>query len=152
MGRINIAIPGVICDGVLYAYGATKDRKHAEKIISSLPLTGCEEADRLLIQDAIDTNRLKAAILYNGNTVYPFDRHVKEYKRLLRHNDLGRMSKSFYSFLHLACGDIAHYDYGGYIAYYDGDFSRVDGEIIQKAWTPGWRTDVQRIFDAIQVK
>ena len=151
MARTSIEIPEAIRKGVLYAHGSARDREVAEKLISALPLTGDERNDRMLIQDAIDAHRIRAAILYNGNTVWAFDKYVREYRRLKRSNDLTRMTKGFYEFLIYACDDIAHYDYGGYIAFYDEDFGRVDREIIQRARVPGWKSDVQHILDTIQI-
>lgn len=150
MARTNIVIRGVIEAGVLYVYGSQTEQEKAKGIISSLLLTGNEGVDRLIIQRAIDDYGLKAAVLYDGNIVYPYGKHVREYQRLRKSNNLGRMTKAFYEFLHLACGDIAHYNYGGYVDYYNNDFSRVNREIIQTARTPAWHTDVQNIFDAIQ--
>ena len=58
---------------------ATIDR--ATPIIERLNLTGIESKDRLLIQNCIDDNKIGATILYDGNTVYSFNKIVDKYKK-----------------------------------------------------------------------
>lgn len=53
-------------------YGNTKQIEEASKNIEELNLSGKEQSDRLIIQQCIDDNNIKASILYNGNIVYPY--------------------------------------------------------------------------------
>ena len=98
---------------------ATIDR--ATPIIDRLNLTGIESKDRLLIQNCIDDNKIGATILYDGNTVYSFNKIVDKYKKIQKDNMLLNLSDDLYKFFLNACGDIAHYDKSGYIYYYDND-------------------------------
>lgn len=126
-------------------YGSRKDIDKAVEILSRIP--GLDEMRtgeaRVLIQDTIGKNRLKARILYDGKTIYDMDRILNNLKRIIKHGrlfgktrirfiPLGSMlcmpatprdfkpilSKYFYEFLHLQCGSIAHYNRAGWIAHY----------------------------------
>ena len=108
-----------------------------------------EGAIRLKIQDAIDTHNIKAGILVDGNTVYPYKKTVKQYEQLKKSGKLEQMTDFFYKFLHLNF-DIAHYDKRGYIWHYDNDFATMRKAVLDTATTPGWKTDVQRILNHIQ--
>lgn len=103
---------------------ATIDR--ATPIIDRLNLTGIESKDRLLIQNCIDDNKIGATILYDGNTVYSFNKIVDKYKKIQKDNMLLNLSDDLYKFFLNACGDIAHYDKSGYIYYYDNDFRKLE--------------------------
>ena len=63
-------------------YGSNAIIQNEKQIIENLELTGNESADRLIIQQCIDDNKLKSDILYDGNTVYPFEKIVKAYRKL----------------------------------------------------------------------
>jgi hypothetical protein len=104
---------------------------------------------RLILQDAIDAHNIKAAILVDGNTVYPYKRIVREYEQLEKSGRLDAMSDAFYKFLHLNF-DIAHYSKSGYIAYYGNDFTEMKKAVLDRASVPGWHTDLRRILDRIQ--
>jgi len=139
-------------------YGTQKDITAAEAIIDMIEGLECvikghrlaNEGDiRLKLQDAMDVHGIKATILVDGNTVYPYVKIVKHYEMLKRRGTLEKMSDVFYKFLHLNF-DIAHYDKTGYISTYNNDFATLKRKVIDKATTPGWHTDVQRILDHIQ--
>ena len=139
-------------------YGTTKAIAEAEAVLDRLDgMEGevigrrmqNEGEIRLKIQNAIDSHNLKATILVDGNTVYPYIKIIREYEKLKKSGTLEKMSNEFYKFLHLNF-DIAHYDKNGYIATYNNNFAELKREIIDSATTPGWHTDLQRILDYIQ--
>ena len=63
-------------------YGKPEIIESEKRVIENLYLTGNEYEDRLIIQKAIDEHNLKSDILYDGNTVYPFEKIVKLYRKL----------------------------------------------------------------------
>ena len=79
---------------------------------------GNEEHDREDIASIISEHKLKAAILYRGNTVWDIDRLVKNVKTIVKHNDMLKMNGYTYKFFSLVCGSIAHYNIHGWIANY----------------------------------
>jgi len=138
-------------------YGNTKEISAAEAVLDTI--TGLEsqmlgrrllnEGEiRLKIQDAIDTYKLKAHILVDGNTIYPYQKIIKQYEQLKKSSKLEKMTNDFYNFLHTNF-DIAHYDKNGYIAHYGNDFSAMK-TVLDNATTPNWHTDVQRILDYVK--
>lgn len=104
---------------------------------------------RLKIQELMDHGLIKADILVDGNTVYPYLKTIKEYDRLKKIGCLDTMTNSFYLFLSLNF-DIAHYNKQGFIGYYDGDFFRMKSDILDHASVPVWHTDLRKILDYIQ--
>ena len=139
-------------------YGKQKEISEAEAMLDSIEDLCIEiegyrlrnEGDiRLKIQDAMDRRPIKAHILVDGNTVYPFTKTIREYERLKKSGNLEKMTKYFYTFLYLNF-DIAHYDIQGYIDYYNNDFATMKRAVLDRATTPAWHTDVQRILDVIQ--
>jgi hypothetical protein len=141
-------------------YGSTKDIAAAEAILDTIDGLECEivncrlrneGAIRLKIQDAIDTYNIKAGILVDGNTVYPYKKTVKQYEQLRKSGKLEKMTDFFYKFLHLNF-DIAHYDKNGYICHYNNCFAAMHKAVLDNATTPGWYTDVQRILNYVQAQ
>ena len=124
-------------------YGSRQEIDHAKLWLVGLALTEVESTDRLVIQDCIDTHKLKASILYNGNGVYPYNKIMEEYKKLLK-LWVRSLSDYLYKFLSLQW-TIAHYNKQGWIETYP----RLDDvkEILLTATVPSWKTDVQRILD-----
>ena len=104
---------------------------------------------RLIIQDMIDIHNIKADILVDGNTVYPYQKIIRQYDQLKKSGTLDRMTDDFYKFLHLNF-DIAYYDKYGYIAHYNNSFRAMKRAVLDNATTPGWYTDVRRILNYIQ--
>ncbi len=104
---------------------------------------------RLKIQESLDTHNLKASIMVDGNNVYPYRKIISQYDQLKKSGKLEKMTDAFYQFLYLNF-DIAHYDKGGYIDYYNNDFWAMKRAVLDNATTPGWHTDVQRILNYIQ--
>lgn len=132
-------------------YGNNDTIQNEKVIIENLKLTGNEYADRLVIQQCIDDNKLKSDILYEGNTVYPFEKTIKEYRRLQKSGTLDNMSKYMYHFFIYACNDIAHYDMGGYKSYYDNSFRKLEDELLSNNWTSSRFTDIDRIFKELKI-
>jgi len=108
-------------------YGKPREIETAEKILDSLNLTGDEYNDRLAIQKGIDEQKIKADILYGGNSVYSFDGIVRDFKRALKSKpgpvtEYGNgdydLTDCLYKFLSLACGSIAHFNKFGWIGTY----------------------------------
>lgn len=133
-------------------YGSTSVT-HAEKeIINNLELTGNESKDRLIIQQCIDDNKLKSNILYDGNTVYSFEKVVKQYRKLQKEDKLNNMSEYMYHFFTNACGDIAHYDIGGFRAYYNNSFRNLEKELLSRdTFIPQWHSDLDKIFKELKI-
>lgn len=140
------------CKKRIVLIGTEKEVRDAEKVILSLDLTWNESVDRLVLQDAIDTYTLRAKIYYNGNDIVPYKKTLREFKKYNRQRTLDGLSNYFYNFLHLDCGDSAHYDKSGYVDYYDNSFSRVKREVIDKSIPPHWKTDLIRVFEVIKNK
>jgi len=139
-------------------YGTSKAIAEAEAVLNSLEgleseIIGSrlhnEGGIRLKIQDAIDAHNIKANILVDGNTVYPYKKTIKQYEQLKKSGKLEKMTDFFYMFLS-SNFDIAHYDKNGYVWHYDNDFSAMHKAVLDTASTPGWYTDVQRILNYIQ--
>ncbi len=120
-------------------------------IIENLELTGNECVDRLIIQKCIDDNKLKSSILYDGNTVYPFEKIVKAYRRLQKSGSLENLTKEMYDFFMYACGDIAHYDIGGYKYYYNFSFRELENELLKDCWTATRFSDIDKIFKELKI-
>jgi hypothetical protein len=142
----------------IVVYGTSAVVNAAESILDTLngleaQMSGYRlnnESDiRLIIQEAIDNHNIKASILVDGNGVYPYKIIVRQYEKLKKSGKLETMTDAFYKFLSLNF-DIAHYDRRGYIAHYGNSFANMKKIVLDKATTPVWKTDVQRILDYIQ--
>ena len=141
-------------------YGAKKEVERAENVLRGIALTEDEPTDRLAIQSAIDTNKLRAVIAYDGNFVWSFDRVIRDFKRALKSKpckatEYGsgewNMTDYLYEFLSLACGSIAHFSKHGWIGSYPTKqdlrafcFRNEFGKNILKN-QPSWKTDSQKI-------
>lgn len=133
-------------------YGNNEGILQKEKtIIENLDLTGNEHDDRLIIQKCIDDNKLKSDISYNGNTIYPFEKTVKLYRQLQKNDSLENLNKYMYHFFTLACGDIAHYDIGGYKSYYNYSIRELENTVLKDIWTTRWQSDCDRIFRELKI-
>lgn len=132
--------------------GNNSNIEKAENIISILPLTGNEGTDRIIIQKAIDNNKLNASILYDGNTVYSFDKTVKEYRKLQKTGSLRDMTEYMYHFFTNACGDIAHYNIEGFRANYNYSLQNLEKHLLSRDnYTPSWHTDLDLIFKELKI-
>jgi len=133
-------------------YGSNSILEEEKSIIDSLPLTGNEGKDRLIIQQCIDDKGIKSNILYDGNTVLPFNKIVNEYRKLQKDGTLTKMSERMYNFFHLHCGDIAHYSISGYRANYNNSLKQLESQILsQEQFVPGWHTDLDKIFKELKI-
>lgn len=141
----------------LAIYGTKKAIEEAKQMLDAIPDLDMEMSGyrfaregklRLQIQDAMERGTTKASILVDGNTVYPYGIILKEFRRLKKSGGLEKMTDRFYQFLHLNF-DIAHYNKGGYIDTYNNDFHLMYDQVLARASTPAWHTDIQRILDAI---
>lgn len=140
------------CKKRITLFGTEKEIRDTEKVISNLNLTWSESTDRLILQEAIDNHNLKADILYEGNTIIPYKKTLREFRKYNKKGTLDNLTNYFYKFLHLNCGDIAHYNKHGYIDYYDNDFTRVKEEVINRAIAPYWKSDLIKVFEEIKNK
>ena len=132
-------------------YGSNAIIQNEKQIIENLELTGNESADRLIIQQCIDDNKMKSDILYDGNTVYPFEKIVKAYRKLQKSGTLDNLTKEMYHFFMYACGDIAHYDIQGYKCYYNNSFRQLENELLANNWTASRFTDIDKIFRELKI-
>lgn len=132
-------------------YGNQATINRAVKLIENLDLNGNETSDRLTIQKCIDDNKIGATILYEGNTIYSFNKILKEYRKLQREGSLEFLTKDMYNFFMNACGDIAHYDISGYRYYYDNSFRKLESEFLSKAHITSRFSDVDRIFKKLKI-
>lgn len=132
-------------------YGSDSIIQKEKTIIEKLELTGNESQDRLLIQDCIDKNKLKSDVVYEGNSVYPFEKIIKAYRKLQKSGTLDGLTKEMYHFFIYACEDIAHYDLQGFRAYYDNSFRKLEDELLSRRglWTRF--SDRDRIFKELKV-
>ena len=102
-------------------YGSRKDQEVAYDLIANKhfnKITGNEVKDRIYLMHLICNLKVKAAILYNGNTVYDNNKILRNLRTIKRQNDMSKMTKYTYQWLTLACGSIAHYNIHGWIAEY----------------------------------
>ena len=139
-----------------------------------------EPVARIMLQDLIDENDIRATILVNGNTVYSKKRilmnlrRIVELKRLYKdktpHRELVAgvlylpaetdpvLSKYFYEFLSQQCGSIAHYNIHGWIAEYPTleDLKKFfkRNELGHRVLDdiPSRHTDAIRIVEAIEIQ
>jgi hypothetical protein len=114
--------------GKITYFGSEKDIARATAVINNgQKLTKMSEAKaRLKIQTLIDEHKLKATVLYNGNTVWSKTRILRSLRRIMKEKTLYNpiqekppfLSLYFYEFLHQECGSIAHYDIHGWMHKY----------------------------------
>ena len=147
MERIEI----IINNRRINLYGSKAIIEKEKPIIEHLKLVGLEDKDRLIIQKCIDENKLKCDILYEGNTVYPFEKIIKEYRRLQKDYSLEKLSNDLYHFFMNACGDIAHYDKAGYRCYYNDSIVELENRFLKKSYTASRFSDVDRIFKELKI-
>ena len=104
-------------------FGNPKEIEKAEKVLKDEGLfdkeCSCGEGViRSRAQLLIEQHKLLADISYDGNTIWNKGKVLKCVRAIQKSNDMRKMTKYFYEFLHLQCGSIAHYDMGGWIATY----------------------------------
>lgn len=147
MDRIEI----IINNRNIKLYGSKATIGKEKQIIENLELVGIEDKDRLIIQKFIDENKLKSDILYEGNTVYPFEKIVREYRKLQKDNSLENLTNYMYDFFMNACGDIAHYDKTGYRCYYNDSIVELEDRFLKDSYISTRFSDVDKIFKELKI-
>lgn len=147
MERIEI----IINNRRINLYGSKAIIEKEKPIIEKLKLVGLEDKDRLIIQKCIDENKLKSNISYEGNTVYSFEKIVKEYRRLQRDYSLENLSNNMYHFFMYACEDIAHYNKTGYRCYYNDSIVELENRYLKSSCIASRFSDVDRIFKELKI-
>ena len=137
-----------------------------------------ESKVRIIIQQIIEDNNLKATIMFDGNSVWNSKPILANLKRIMEHGTLydgkhpeyvpiGSMlrmprvgkcilSDYFYNFLHLDCGSIAHYNKQGWVTEYptveDLKAFFIKNEFGHRVLDdiPGWMTDAKRVVEEIE--
>jgi len=128
--------------GKISIYGSSQEVENTLSLLLTIPelLVKRECEARLLIQDLIDKHKIKATIMFDGNTVWSKDRIIRNLKQIIEAGTLyngkkpsyipiGSMlrmpvvgdcilSDYFYSFLNLDCGSIAHFNKQGWVTEY----------------------------------
>lgn len=165
--------------GKISIYGSKREIEEAKKLLNTIPdLHELPEPDaRFKLQDMIDEYRIKADILYDGNTVYSKKRIIRNLRQIIRAGVLGYasytsvgsmlrvptmttgkpvLSDYFYEFLHLSCGSIAHYNKAGWIAEYTTVedlrefFLKNEFGVRVINHLPEWQTDAIRVVEEIE--
>lgn len=147
MNYLEIKVNGKNID----LYGNKLTIEKDKPIIENLNLTGNEYEDRLTIQKAIDENKLKSDILYDANTVYPFEKIVRLYRKMQKSGSLEKLTKEMYHFFTNACGDIAHYDLEGFKSYYNYSLRNLEEETLKYSITSPRFTDIDKIFKEVKI-
>ena len=136
-------------------YGSQKEIDFAKYILKKLVYGKEESTNRLIIQNAIDKNKIKASILYNGNSVWSFNKVIKDIKTVKKLG-MNKMTNYLYKFLSSSCGSIAHYNKQGWINCYPtighlrmffrkNEFGR---RVLD--YVPMWKTDRKKIVREIE--
>lgn len=139
-------------------YGSKNEIETAEKSITALlpELPNMVERQaRLTLQRLIDSKKLKASILINGNSVYSYDRIIRDVKKVVKQG-MPAMTDYLYKFLSLDCGSIAHYNKMGWIDTYPTvdhlkqffKFNEFGNRVLNHL--PLWKTDARRIVEEVE--
>lgn len=157
--------------GVIRLIGSKLEVEAAEEALNELDIKLSEDKLRPEIQKVIEQRKLKAAILYKGNSIWNRQRIIRNLKQIvkagvlyreppgmLRFPSRGRtiLTKYFYEFLHLCCGSIAHYNINGWVATYPtvedlrGFFRKNEFGHRVLDHVPEWKTDVKIIVRDIE--
>jgi hypothetical protein len=145
-------------DNRIAIYGSKKEIEAAEQVITALlpELPTLDEPKaRLALQQIIDDKKLKADVLFSGNTVWSFDRIIRDIKKVQK-NGVTAMSRYLYGFLHLSAGSIAHYNLAGWVETYPTiehlkQFFRKNefgNRVLNHL--PLWKTDARKIVEEIE--
>jgi hypothetical protein len=132
-------------------YGSSKDISYAEKILEKFTMSDNEFIDRQMISSLMDVYKVKAHVLYDGNSVYGIETMVNKFKKLFRSGDMNKLTNDCYNYLHLHCGSIAHYNKRGWICEYPTlgmlreFFKRNEYGDDVVSHTPSWYYDVIEI-------
>ena len=163
--------------GVIRLIGSKLEVEAAEEALNELDINLSEDKLRPEIQKLIEQRKLKAAILYKGNSIWNRQRIIRNLKQIVKagvlyreppgYDQVGsmlrfpsrgrtRLTKYFYEFLHLCCGSIAHYNINGWVATYPtvedlrGFFRKNEFGRRVLEDVPEWQTDVKIIVREIE--
>jgi len=126
-------------------------------LLKNIPdlLTLSESQARLQIQETIDSENIKADILFDGNSVWSKKKILRDIKKVKKYG-MQKLPDYLYQFLHLSCGSIAHYNKYGWISTYPTiahlkQFFRKNefGERVLYH-LPVWKTDAYQIVKSIE--
>ncbi len=138
-------------------YGTSMDIRIAESKIKETELTGDESKDRVILQAVIDLHKLKARILYNGNSVWSRNAVIRDLKKILTSGSTEKsLTDYLYDFFNLQCGTIAHFNKQGWASMYpDTDSIRrlfIKNEYGNRVLEhiPRWQSDVILIVSEIE--
>lgn len=145
-------------DNRVAMYGNGETIEQAEIILlknmPDLPSLSESQA-RIKIQEVIDSENIKADILFDGNSIWSKKKILRDIKRVKKYG-MEKLSNYLYEFFHLSCGSIAHYNKYGWISTYPTvshlrQFFRRNefGERVLNH-LPAWKTDAQVIVKAIE--
>lgn len=140
-----------IINNKIKIYGTEKSLERDSELLGKINLTGVEEKDRLIIQNHLDKYNIKSEVLYDGNIVYPYEKIVKEYRKLQKSGSLDKLSNDMYHFFIYACEDIAHYNINGFKAYYNYSFKNLENTLLNHHIYTGRFTDRGRIFKKLKI-
>ncbi len=141
--------------GKIRIIGNQYDVNSAQEIMPDVSQMSEGDA-RIRIQATIDHFKLNATILYGGNTVWSFDRIIRDFKRVLKADSTEKMTKNLYQFFSLCCGTIAHFSREGWATVYP------DKAALQKMFLgnefgkrvlddiPRWKTDAIKIVSEME--
>lgn len=125
-----------------------------EKLLPQVTPNTKEGEIRPLISSLIDSENIKASILYDGNSVWSKKRILKDIRRVKK-NGMGALTDYLYDFFNLCCGSIAHYNKFGWIDVYP-TISALKAFFVRNEYgesvynhVPAWKTDVKDIVLAI---
>ena len=131
-------------------YGNKESIKKAEEALKGVELTGNTDKDSITLQEIKSNLRLKATYMLDGRTIFSYEPLVRELKQMVDTDSIRNISKRCYEFLTLNF-DIAHYDIYGYIDYYDGKWSRLYKETLEREWNRyGFIGSTKRIIKDVQ--
>jgi len=165
--------------GSIRLIGSKRDVEAAQVALKKFLDTDLSESEiRPRIQEIIDKRKLKASILYSGNSIWSKQRIIRNLKQIVKAGVLYRrekpnyipigsmlrvpsvdetiLTKYFYEFLHLCCGSIAHYNIRGWVTEYPtvedlrAFFQRNEFGRRVLDDVPEWMTDVKIIVKEIE--
>ena len=164
--------------GAIRLNGSKREIEAAEEALNELDTDLSEGEIRPLIQEIMEQRKLKAAILYDGNSVWSKKRIIRNLRQIVKAGVLYRedkpsyipvgsmlripstgktiLTKYFYEFLHLCCGSIAHYNINGWVAEYPtvedlrAFFQKNEFGHRVLDHIPEWKTDVKIIVREIE--
>lgn len=124
-------------------YWTQQEIEHTKYWLITLPLTGDNSIDRLIIQDCIDKHNLKASILYEWSKIFSYRKVIEQYKKILKYW-VKSISDYLYKFFSLN-RTMSYHGREDWISYYP-NISDIEN-ILLNAKVAVWETDNKRILD-----